>query len=136
LIHIVARAMAAVRAVLMVHDAAHAADAVMSDVNVKIATEQGRLKMKVKQKLFIHIGGHKELSVDVIDKTKYDWCDDVCVGSVDVEFEFEMPSDIEIRDSKIATIKAAITKTQADAQVKVEGLLDEIQKLMAIGVDA
>ena len=53
-----------------------------------------------------------------------------------VEVDFDMPSDIEIRDKKIASLKAQRTKIQADAQVKSEQINEAIQSLMALDVSA
>jgi len=97
----------------------------------------GGVRMKFKNTLYIHhVANGCDHEVSTVDRSDYDWCSDICIGSVEVEFEFEVPSDIEIRNAQISAIEKVITKTQADAQVKVEGLLDEIQKLMAIGVDS
>jgi len=58
------------------------------------------------------------------------------LGSVEVKVDFDMPSDIEIRDIKIADLKAQRTKIEADAQVRVGQIQDEIQSLMALEVSA
>jgi len=49
-----------------------------------------------------------------------------------IEVEFDMPSDIEIRDKKIANLKAQRTKIEADAQLQVEQIDEAIQSLMAL----
>jgi len=51
-----------------------------------------------------------------------------------IEVDFDMPSDIETRDKKIAVLKAQRTKIQADAQVKSVQIDESIQSLMALEV--
>jgi len=58
------------------------------------------------------------------------------LATKEIEVEFDMPSDIEIRDKKIATLKAQRTKIQSDAQVQVEHINEAIQSLMALEVSA
>ena len=49
-----------------------------------------------------------------------------------IEVEFDNTPDIEIRDMKIATLKKARTKIEADNKVKVEQINEAIQSLMAL----
>jgi len=58
------------------------------------------------------------------------------LATKEIEVEFDMPSDIEIRDKKIASLKAQRTKIEADNQVKVEQINEAIQSLMALEVSA
>ena len=54
------------------------------------------------------------------------------LGTKVIEFEFDMPPDVEIRDKKIANLKKARTKAVADFQSEVDGIDDEIKSLMAL----
>ena len=58
------------------------------------------------------------------------------LATKEIEVEFDMPTDIEIRDKKIADLKAQRTKIEADNQVKVEQINEAIQSLMALEVSA
>ena len=55
---------------------------------------------------------------------------------VEVEVDFNMPSDIQIRDKRIASIKNEIEQVRASAEITTERLLGDIQRLMALEVNA
>jgi len=50
----------------------------------------------------------------------------------EIEIEFDMPSDIELRNMKIDKLKAKKVRVQADAEISVEKINTEIQSLMAL----
>ena len=50
----------------------------------------------------------------------------------DIEIEFDMPSEIELRGKKIANLENARTKTVADCQLEIERIDSDIQSLMAL----
>ena len=90
--------------------------------------------MIIKQKLHViespYSGIHLS-DVEMDDVSGY-----VSLGNVDIEVDFDMPNDLEIRDMKIAGLKAQRTTIEADAQVKVEQINGAIQSLMALEVSA
>ena len=58
------------------------------------------------------------------------------LATKEIEVEFDMPTDIEIRDMKIAKLKKQRKNLQADTQVQVEQINVAIQSLMALEVSA
>jgi len=50
----------------------------------------------------------------------------------EIEVEFDTPSEIEIRDMKVAKLKKERTKVIADSQLEVERIDSDIQSLMAL----
>jgi len=58
------------------------------------------------------------------------------IATKKIEVEFDIPTDIEIRDMKIASLKKTRTKIEADNQIKVEQINEAIQSLMALEVSA
>ena len=54
------------------------------------------------------------------------------LGNVEVYVDFDMPSDVDIRDTKIAKFREDITKHKADCQMIVDNIEDRIQQLMAL----
>jgi len=54
------------------------------------------------------------------------------ICKVDVSAEFDMPSDLDIRDAKIKKLNKHIEKEKAASALKVERLEIEKQKLLAI----
>ena len=50
----------------------------------------------------------------------------------EIEIEFDMPSEIELRDKKVTALKNARTKVIADSQLEVERIDSEVQSLMAL----
>ena len=90
--------------------------------------------MIIKQKMWVIESPYSGIYLagsDMADVTGY-----ANLGTVEVKVEFDMPSDIEIRDKKIASLKAQRTKIEADNQVKVEQINEAIQSLMALEVSA
>jgi len=89
--------------------------------------------MKFKQTMYV-TAHWKEVNLSSVDMS--DYADYETLGAVEVEADFDMPSDIEIRDLKIASLKKERTKIEADNQVKIDRINDEIQSLMALEVSA
>ena len=58
------------------------------------------------------------------------------LATKEIEIDFDMPTDLEIRDIKIADLKKTRTQIEADTQIEVERINDEIQSLMALEVSA
>jgi len=89
------------------------------------------MKMTVKQEVAIVITKYDDepfITGNVVTDDDY-W---TVLDRVDVEVEFDMPSNVEIRERRIDALKAEANKFTADAQVKVEHINDEIQKLYAL----
>jgi len=89
------------------------------------------MKMKIKQPVAIVVTKYDDepfITGNVVTDDDY-W---TVLDRVEVEVEFDMPSNAEIRDKKIDALKAEANKITADAQVKVEHINDEIQKLYAL----
>lgn len=83
--------------------------------------------MKIKQTMYVDKGWNDEIRLQGYKGT----CDK-CLGEVTVEVNFDMPSDIEIRDMSADAINYQIEKVKADTEVTLERLRGEISKLMAI----
>jgi len=85
--------------------------------------------MKIKQRMHVvkwfsdepSLQGHKSSTPSCVE-----------LGEIDIEFDFDMPSDLEIRDKKIAALKSGIKKERADSDMRVEYMEHEIQKLYAL----
>jgi len=86
--------------------------------------------MKIKQKMYIVKWFDREPAMQSYATKDEKYC--VALGEVEVEAEFDMPSDIEIRDIKVASLKSESEKVKADAQVRLEKIEEDIQSLMAI----
>jgi len=52
----------------------------------------------------------------------------------EIEVEFDMPLEVEVRDSKIAALKMEREEIIADSQLEVERIDSDIQSLMALEV--
>ena len=88
--------------------------------------------MEVKQIIHAHISAHDpdgDLLLMPHDMSEYGH---IHLGEVEVTYEIEMPSKVEIRDKKVDAINDEITKVKADAEITVERLMGDIQRLMAI----
>jgi len=57
------------------------------------------------------------------------------LGTVDIEGDFNMPSEKEIKRRKIDSLTTKMKEVRANAQLKVEVLEEKIQKLMALEVE-
>jgi len=88
--------------------------------------------MLIKQKLYVV----ENLNCD--GKPGLSWCQltgSTTLGEVEVEVDFDMPSDIEVRDLKVSSLQSDLRKVRADSLVKVQRIEDAIQRLMAITND-
>jgi len=86
--------------------------------------------MIIKQKIYVidsPFSGVHLSDTEMLSVTGY-----VKLGEVDIEVDFDMPTGLEIRDMKIATLKEQRTKIEADTQVQVEQIDEAIQSLMAL----
>lgn len=89
--------------------------------------------MKIKTTLYVLMSKYNEKPyLCTADLSNGEYGDDTLLDTTEVEVDFEMPSNIEIRDMKIAGINKQINGVKADTEITLERLLGEIQMLMAI----
>lgn len=94
--------------------------------------------MKFTQKLYVHAcrdemmrDGRIDYKVSVFDHSDDKWWGPV-VHTKDVEFEFDAPSESDVRNGMIRALKVERQSVLADAQIKVNKLDQKISKLLAI----
>jgi len=89
--------------------------------------------MKIKQKMVVAIPKYNDDPTILPGTIVSDdfW---TVLGKVEVEVDFDMPSQKEINGNKIAALRDKLKKERADFQVKKERIEDEIQSLMALEV--
>jgi hypothetical protein len=99
--------------------------------------------MIIKQKLWVHFNFQSgEISLSDHDMTNGGkdsfWAKRYFIlgtQDIEVDVDYKIPSEIEIRDMKVNAIESQIEKTRADAEITIESLRGDIQKLMCIGVE-
>jgi len=86
--------------------------------------------MKVKQTFYVHrsesTGGFLFLGADRTDKFF------TCLGTVEMEGEFDLPSEADVRRNRIDSLRAEISKTRAKAQRQAEELKEELRHLLEL----
>jgi len=89
--------------------------------------------MKIKETMYVHKSTFSDRLLLLFQENPDKYY--TYLGTVEMEGEFDMPSEATIKQKKIGVLRAEIEHTRAKAQLEVERLEEKIQKLMALEVE-
>lgn len=93
------------------------------------------MKHTMKQTMYVHASkkynGTNEFDIDmkVCDMTEYGY---ILIGTVEVSADFDLPDDFNFTQAEIDSLKTQKSKIQAEAQMKITQIDEQIQRLQCI----
>lgn len=86
--------------------------------------------MKIKETMYVHKAKYRtEPVIQLTDMSEYGY---VLLGTVDIEFEFEMPSEAEQVKKEIEMLTAEKNRILAEAHMKTQNIQDQINSLLCL----
>ena len=93
------------------------------------------MKHTMKQTMYVHASkkydGTDEFDIDmkICDMTEYGY---ILIGTVEVSADFDIPDDFNFTQAEIDSLKTQKSKIQAEAQIKITQIEEQIQRLQCI----